>query len=93
MKFSAITLRRQPAYPADALKRGVAGDVRLRLVVDARGRVVDAAVVRADPPRVFDAAATAAARRWRYAPIGPKGSDVTVTAHVDVAFRPEDVKR
>jgi protein TonB len=82
-----------PDYPKDALKRRVGGQVRLRLTVDASGKVVDAMVVRAEPAGVFDAAATNAARKWRYKPIGPKGSDVTATATVDVAFRPEEASQ
>jgi protein TonB len=82
-----------PEYPAGALKKGVRGDVRVRITVDADGRVSDAVVVQSNPPEIFDAVAVAAARKWRFKAIGAKDSGVEATATVDIAFRPEDVKQ
>jgi protein TonB len=82
-----------PEYPASALKQGVNGDVRLRITIDAQGRVSDAVVVQSTPPQVFDAAAIAAARKWRFKPLGEKDSGVQAIANVDITFRPEDVKQ
>ncbi|HEX6571021.1 MAG TPA: energy transducer TonB [Steroidobacteraceae bacterium] len=82
-----------PEYPAGALKKGVRGDVRVRITVDAEGRVADAVVVQSDPPEIFDAVAVAAARKWRFKAIGAKDSGVEATATVDIAFRPEDMKK
>jgi TonB family protein len=81
-----------PDYPAAAMKQGLAGSVRLRFTVNAEGQVSEAAVVEATPPGVFDAAAVSAARKWRFKPIGEKGSGVTAIATVDVTFKPEDRK-
>jgi TonB family protein len=67
--------------------------VRLRLAVDADGRVSEALVVQATPPGVFDAAAATAARKWRFKPIGEKGSDARATATVDMVFKPEDAQK
>ena len=82
-----------PEYPKSALAQHVRGDVRLRLTVDAEGKVSDAAVIQANPPNVFDAAAIAAARRWRFKPIGTKGSGVEATVTVGIVFQPEDAKQ
>jgi protein TonB len=82
-----------PEYPAGALKKGVRGDVRVRITVDADGRVSDAVVVQSNPPEIFDAVAVAAARKWRFKAIGARDSGVEATATVDIAFRPEDVKK
>ena len=82
-----------PEYPSAAFKQGLAGSVRLRLAVDAEGRVSEALVVQATPPGVFDAAAVTAARKWRFKPIGEKGSDAHATATVDMVFKPEDAQK
>ena len=82
-----------PEYPAGARKKGVRGDVRVRITVDAEGRVSDAVVVQSNPPEIFDAVAVAAARKWRFKSIGAKDSGVEATATVDIAFRPEDMKK
>jgi TonB family protein len=82
-----------PEYPPAAFKQGLAGSVRLRLAVDADGRVSEALVVQATPPGVFDSAAATAARKWRFKPIGEKGSDARATATVDMVFKPEDAQK
>lgn len=82
-----------PEYPAAALKQGLAGSVRLRLSVNADGQVSEALVVQATPPGIFDTAAVNAARKWRFKPIGPKGSEVHATATVDMVFKPEDAQK
>jgi protein TonB len=82
-----------PEYPPSALKQGVAGSVRLRLSVNAEGQVSEAMVVQATPPGIFDTAAVNAARKWRFKPLGPKGSEVHATATVDMVFKPEDAQQ
>jgi protein TonB len=91
---SALTRTRYvaPEYPQSALAQRVRGDVHLRLTVDAEGKVSDAVVIQANPPKVFDAAAIAAARKWRFKPIGTKGSGVEATVTVAIVFQPEDAK-
>lgn len=82
-----------PEYPANALRQRIEGKVRVRIVVDAEGRVREAVVVQAEPAGVFDAAAVASVRRWRFKPIGEEDSGVTAIATLDIAFRPEDAKQ
>lgn len=58
-----------PRFPRRAQRMGVTeGVVVIEFTVDERGRVQDAAVVSADPPRVFESAALDAIRTWRYEP-------------------------
>lgn len=57
-----------PIYPADARAAGVQGDVVVRYDVSTTGQVINARIESADPPGVFDQAALAAVRSWRYNP-------------------------
>jgi protein TonB len=53
-------------HPAQAKADGVEGTVAVRYDVDVDGAVVNARVVRSEPPGVFDAAALDAVRGWRF---------------------------
>ncbi|WP_229659069.1 energy transducer TonB [Luteimonas terricola] len=72
-----------PSYPTDALRAGQSGEVQVEFTVAPDGSISDARVVRADPPRVFDRAAVAAVRRWRFEPIAEP-----VTTRRTIAFNP-----
>ncbi len=65
-------VRSRPIYPFRAREQELEGLVRLVFVVEADGAVSEVRVARADPEGVFDRAAIAAIRRWRFAP-GTKG--------------------
>jgi periplasmic protein TonB len=82
-----------PEYPSAALKQNLRGEVHLRLTVDASGKVKDVVVVQSNPRNVFDKAAIAAARRWRFKPSADKDSGVETTANASIVFQPEDKKR
>lgn len=58
----------QPVYPDLAARRGIQGTVVLEFALRTDGRIRDARIVSADPAGVFDAAALAALRGWRFAP-------------------------
>jgi TonB family protein len=64
-------VRFDPVYPQNARERRIEGYVNLNVVVNPDGTVRSAAVAEANPPRVFDQAAVASVRRWRYAAAGP----------------------
>ena len=53
----------EPPHPPKAISSGV---VMIEALVDERGNVTEAAVIRSAPP--FDAAALEAARQWRFRP-------------------------
>lgn len=70
--------RPEPAYPPRALARGIEGYVVLEFTVTAAGTTRDLRVLEASPMNVFDAAALAAAREFRYQPRIQGGAPVDV---------------
>ena len=78
--FSSLALRRyvEPAYPRNAMARRVSGWVDVNFSVDAAGRTRDVLVRNAEPAGVFDDAALAAVRRWRFAAEAPATSGIRV---------------
>jgi TonB family protein len=78
--YSSLTVRRyvEPEYPRNALTRRVSGWVDVNFSVDAAGRTRDVLVRNAEPPGVFDDAALAAIRRWRFAAGAPATSGIRV---------------
>lgn len=64
-------------YPPDAREAGIEGYVVVGYDVDAEGRVVNARVVEATPPGVFDESALAAVSRWRFEPPAAETAPVT----------------
>lgn len=59
-----------PRYPVVAMRRKIEGRVTVQFTIQADGSVGSPSVVSADPPGVFDQAALAAARGWRFEPMG-----------------------
>lgn len=57
-----------PEYPLSAMRRGLSGRVRLAFTVRPDGGVADVSVLETSPSGVFEEAAIAAARRWRFEP-------------------------
>jgi TonB family protein len=78
---ATLVFRYPPNYPAGALRRHIEGWVDLELRVDSAGKVIDVSVVGSQPPGVFEDAAVATARRWRFAP-RDDGSEFIVTPRV-----------
>ena len=66
------------AYPARARARGVEGSVRLSLLVNVNGTVEDVVVLEGTPVGVFEEAAKAAIRQWRFEPGQYEGRPVPV---------------
>jgi protein TonB len=60
----------QPDYPREALRDGVSGEVTISFTVNADGSVGAANVVSSNPRNVFDRAAVAAIKKWRFEPPG-----------------------
>jgi protein TonB len=58
-----------PEFPERALQQRISGSVTVEFVVAANGETTDVRVVESDPAGVFDRAAIAAVRRWRYEPV------------------------
>jgi TonB family protein len=57
-----------PSYPREAAVRGIEGAVSLSFLIDARGRAHQIAVIEVTEPGVFEQAAKAALREWRFDP-------------------------
>ncbi len=79
-----------PTYPPQALARGVEGEVRVRLTINTEGRVATAEIVSASPPGVFETAALAAVRRWRFDPVMRGGRPIEASITATIRFRPDD---
>jgi TonB family protein len=81
-----LVRRVDPAYPAIAVAARVSATVQLEAEVDARGQVASVRVERSHP--LFDEAAVAAVRQWRYQPLllngEPTGFVLTVTVRFDM---------
>jgi protein TonB len=74
-----------PQYPAIALAARVHGLVIIEAVIDTRGQVQDARVLRSDSPLLNDAALSAV-RQWVYSPTLLNGVPVSVIMTVTVQF-------
>ena len=75
-------------YPTDARATGVEGRVAVRYDVTATGTVANAVVVESEPPGVFDAAALAAVRTWRFRPMVNRGEVVPALSRIsELVFR------
>jgi protein TonB len=59
----------QPAYPADALRKGQTGEVVLEFTVNPDGSIGAMDVVSARPRGVFERGVQSTVRRWRFQPI------------------------
>lgn len=80
------TSRQAPAYPPRARAKGVTGVVSLSILIDTQGNVQRVKVLESRPPGVFDQAAVAAVRRWRFDAASYRGQKVKVWARQNVRF-------
>lgn len=74
-----------PKYPAALVKKGIAGVVKVELIVDANGRVTNPRVVSSPHPDLKDAA-LAAVKQWRYEPGTRDGSTCPFKIRVPISF-------
>lgn len=75
----------EPVYPEKARRQQLEGTVRLRVAVDAEGKVEDVKVLSGSS--LFGQAAMDAVRQYRYGPTLAEGKPVPVTGEVTVIFR------
>ena len=59
----------QPAYPREAARSGVTGEVTVEIVVAANGNVSDVRVLRSQPRGTFDRAVITTVRGWQFEPM------------------------
>jgi protein TonB len=75
-----------PEYPKSAREKGTSGWVQLAFNVESDGSVANIAVLASDPKNVFDEAAIAALRRWRYRPVEQNGKPIEQRVQLRIRF-------
>ena len=76
-----------PLYPFAAKRKGLEGAVTLKFIVTKEGKVVEASVVKGEPPGIFDSSALKAIIRWRFKPAIKDGKSVDVIIMAPLAFK------
>jgi TonB family protein len=79
-----LVRRVEPAYPPIAIAARLSATVQLEAEVGARGEVAHVRVERGHP--LFDEAALAAVRQWRYQPLLLNGEPTAFVLSVTVSF-------
>ncbi|WP_165481567.1 energy transducer TonB [Xanthomonas oryzae] len=77
-----------PRYPSAALRRGDAGDVVVRVDVDATGNPGGVTLVQRSGSRDLDRAAMEAVRHWRFHPAQRNGQPVAGSTDIPFEFNP-----
>lgn len=80
----------RPRYPAVARHLGREGEVKLKLLINGRGRVEQIQVLDVIGHRSFERAVLAVARQWRFSPPLHQGRPVRVWALKKVKFQLKD---
>jgi protein TonB len=78
---------RRPNYPEASRRRGEQGVVRVELLVDPNGRVVDVRVLESSGFSALDAEAVKTVRDWRFRPAQRGGLPVAGSITTAVHFR------
>ena len=78
---------RRPNYPEASRRRGEEGVVRVELLVDPNGRVVDVRVLESSGFSTLDAEAVKTVRDWRFRPAQRAGVPVAGSITTAVHFR------
>lgn len=76
----------QPPYPSSAIRNGEEAVLRLRLAIDAHGRVTAVTPVGRADPAFVRAAERHLKRVWRYAPASRDGTAVASTETITLRF-------
>lgn len=75
-----------PDYPDEAVRHNINGSVKLLLLIDATGLVVDVSVVEATPPGYFEDAAVKAFQNAKFTPAEKNGKKVRSRVMIQVSF-------
>ena len=70
-----------PVYPLGLRMDDGTGEVIMRFIIDAKGDVQDASVVKSSDPD-FSAAALAAVKQWKYSPARKSGQPVNIAVQM-----------
>jgi len=77
-----------PEYPESEQNKHVGGVVRVSFTVNVKGEPIDVQVEASEPAGVFDRAAVAAVKRWRYEPLVIDGVPTEVPVRLAIRFAP-----
>ncbi|QDP19583.1 energy transducer TonB [Sphingomonas xanthus] len=80
----------RPPYPAAKLRAEEEAVLRLRLVIDPRGRVISVDPVGRADPAFLESARRHIIRHWRYKPATEGGASVASSVTITLSFRLDD---
>lgn len=75
-----------PVYPRVAKQSGIEGWVTMEVLIRPDGTVSSAKVMESDPPKLFDRAAVAAMRKWKFRPKIVDGTPTSQRARQTIEF-------
>ena len=75
-----------PRYPFEAAQKGIEGRVTLRFVVDSTGLAQEPEVVDSEPEGVFDEAALAVVKKYKFRPAMKSGKPVDCIVKAPIKF-------
>lgn len=81
-----VVRRSKVTYPELARKSKITGHVLLRFHLDERGSISRLQVIKADPPGIFEDAALASVKQWRFAPAMKNGRPVPYWVELPMPF-------
>ena len=77
----------KPIYPKIAIRRGIEGDVSLRVMLTASGVVSSVTVEKPSGSRLLDAAAVSAVKQWQFNPAMHQGEPAASVTTVPIEFK------
>jgi len=85
-KEPEVIVKKEPVYPALALKAGIEGKVWVKSWIDEQGKVREVQIIRSDND-IFNQAAIDAAKEFRFTPAQLKGQPVAVWVTFPFKFK------
>jgi protein TonB len=86
-KPPVVVSRVEPGYPLMARRRNINGQVTVKFLVDAQGRVQKPSIVRANPEGIFESSVLDAVARWRFKPGIYRGQAVSTWVILPIQFK------
>ena len=77
----------KPIYPKIAIRRGIEGDVSLRVMLTASGVVSSVTVEKPSGSKLLDAAAVSAVKQWQFNPAMHQGEPTASVTTVPIEFK------
>ena len=77
----------KPIYPKIAIRRGIEGDVSLRVMLTASGVVSSVTVEKPSGSELLDAAAVSAVKQWQFNPAMHQGEPAASVTTVPIEFK------